>query len=92
MNGASDLCWSGFEGVSAELADAAFGAYDEGERESVPVFVGVGWFGGGGFEGAPVFAVVAGDVGAVGAYGDPGFGVGRVGDGSGSRGVGFGRV
>ena len=27
----------------AEFADAAVRAYDEGEREGVPVFVGVGW-------------------------------------------------
>ena len=70
------------EGVGAELADAALGAYDEGERESVPVFVSVRWVLCGGFEGAPVAAVVAGDVGAVGAYGDPGFGGGVVGYGA----------
>ena len=34
-----------------------------------------------GFEGCPVFAVVAGDVGAVGAYGDPEFLGGIVGYG-----------
>jgi len=48
-------------------------AYDEGEREGVPVFVGVGWVVVRWFEGCPVFAVVGGDVGAVGAYGDPEF-------------------
>jgi hypothetical protein len=36
----------------------------------------------GGFEGCPVAAVVAGDVGAVGAYGDPGFGLCVVGYGA----------
>jgi hypothetical protein len=71
---------SGFEGFGAELADAAIGAYDEGEGEGVPVLVGVGWVLCGGFEGGPVAAVVVGDVGAVGAYGDPGFGGGVVGD------------
>ena len=55
------------------------GAYDEGEGEGVPVFVGVGWVVAGGGEGCPVFSVVARDVGAVGAYGDPGFGGGVVG-------------
>jgi hypothetical protein len=73
---------SGFEGFGAEFADAAFGAYDEGEGEGVPVFVGVGWVLCGGFEGGPVAAVVAGDVGAVGAYGDPGFRGGVVGYGA----------
>ena len=67
------------EGVGAEFADAAFGAYDEGEREGVPVLVGVGLVLGGGFEGGPVAAVVVGDVGAVGACGDPGFCLGVVG-------------
>ena len=57
------------------------GAYDEGEGEGVPVFVGVGWVVAGGFEGCPVFSVVAGDVGAVGAYGDPEFLGGVVGYG-----------
>ena len=61
------------------------GADDEGEGEGVPVLVFVG-LGGGigevGFEGVPVAAVVGGDVGAVGAYGDPGFGGGVVGYGA----------
>ena len=39
------------------------------------------WGLGVGFEGAPVAAVVGGDVGAVGAYCDPGFGGGVVGYG-----------
>ena len=39
------------EGVAAELADAAVGAYDEGEREGVPVLVGVGGLVGFGVEG-----------------------------------------
>jgi hypothetical protein len=62
------------EGFGAEAADAAVGAYGVGERECVPVLVGVGDFvqPGVGLEGAPVAAVVGGDVGAVGAYGDPG--------------------
>ena len=37
------LCRSG-EGVVAELADAAVRADDEGQRERVPVLVGVGGF------------------------------------------------
>ena len=80
---------SGFEGFGAEFADAAFGAYDEGEGEGVPVLVGVRGVLGGGFEGCPFFAVVAGDVGAVGAYGDPGLGGGLVGYG-GAVAVGWG--
>jgi len=43
------------------------------------VLVGVGGVVVGGVEGAPVAAVVGGDVGAVGAYCDPGFGGGVVG-------------
>jgi hypothetical protein len=74
--------WSGFEGFRAEFADAAFGTYDEGEGESVPGFVGVGDVLWAGFEGDPVLTVVAGDVGAVGAYGDPGFGLFVVGYGA----------
>ena len=62
-----------------ELADAALRAYDVREREGVPVLVGVGWVLWAGFESGPVLAVVAGDVGAVGAYGDPGIGCGVVG-------------
>ena len=62
-----------------ELADAALRAYDVGEREGVPVLVGVGWVLVCGFQGGPVAAVVRGDVGAVGAYGDPEFLVGVVG-------------
>jgi hypothetical protein len=69
---------SGVECFGTEFADAAIGAYDEGQREGVPVFVGVGGVLCAGFEGAPVAAVVTGDVGAVGAYGDPGFGGGVV--------------
>ena len=65
------------------------GADDEGEGEGVPVFVGVGWVVAGGGEGCPVFSVVAGDVGAVGAYGDPEFLVGIVGYG-GAVAVGWG--
>src|SRR5215469_10465182 len=67
--------WCGGEGVVAEFAYAAAGAYGEGEREGVPVLVGVGLIEGAGFEGRPVLAVVSGDVGSVGAYGDPGFGL-----------------
>ena len=64
-------------------------AHDEGKREGVPVFVGVGWVLRTGFEGCPVFSVVAGDVGAVGAYGDPEFLLGVVGYG-GAVAVGWG--
>jgi len=64
-------------------------AYDEGEGEGVPVFVGVGWVVAGGCERMPVLAVVAGDVGAVGAYGDPEFLGGVVGYG-GAVAVGWG--
>ena len=77
------------EGVGAEFADASVGAYDEGQGEGVPVFVGVFFVLGGGGEGAPVAAIVGGDVGAVGAYGDPGFGGGGVGYG-GAVAVGWG--
>ena len=77
------FCWG------AEAAYATVGAYDEGERESVPVFVGVGWIVAGGCEGRPVFSVVARDVGAVGAYGDPEFLSGVVGYG-GAVAVGWG--
>ena len=73
----------------AEAAYASVGAYDEGKGEGVPVFVGVGWVVAGGFEGCPVFSVVAGDVGAVGAYGDPEFLLGVVGYG-GAVAVGWG--
>ena len=69
----------GFEGGGVEDADATVGAYGVGKAEGVPVLVGVGLVGGGGFEGVPVAAVVGGDVGAVGAYCDPGFGGGVVG-------------
>src|ERR1700724_3148277 len=83
--------WSQCLGI--ELADAAVGADDEGEGEGVPVFVGVGWGVAGGGEGGPVFAVVAGDVGAVGAYGDLEFlrGVGGYG-GAVAVGWGLGRL
>ena len=57
----------------AETAYATVRAYDEGEGEGVPVFVGVGWVVAGGGERLPVFAVVGGDVSAVGAYRDPKF-------------------
>ncbi len=57
----------------AELPDTSVWANDEGKRERVPVFVCVGRVVAGGCEGTPVFAVVGGDVGAVGAYGDPEF-------------------
>jgi hypothetical protein len=79
----------GRQGIGVEFADAAFGAYDEGEGEGVPVLVGVGGLGGEGFEGAPVAAVVGGDVGAVGAHGDPEFLGGGVGYG-GTVAVGWG--
>jgi len=69
----------GLEGVRVEDADAAVGAYGVGEGEGVPVLVGVGGFVTGGVERAPVSAVVGGDVGAVGSYGDPGVGGGVVG-------------
>jgi hypothetical protein len=58
---------------------------DEGEGESVPVLVGVGWVFGGGLEGGPVLAVVVGDVGAVGAYGDPEFLLGVIGYGGATK-------
>jgi hypothetical protein len=57
------------------------GSDDEGEGEGVPVLVGVGLVFSSGFEGCPVLAVVAGDVGAVGAYSDPEFLGGIVGYG-----------
>ena len=74
-----------------QLADAAVRTDDEGKRKRVPVAVGVGcfvqcWIG---MKCAPVFAVVGGDVGAVGADGDPGFGGGVVGYG-GAVAVGWG--
>jgi hypothetical protein len=50
----------------ADASDASVRAYDEEKRESVPVFIGVGGVGGRGFQRAPVFTVVGGDVGAVG--------------------------
>ena len=53
------------------------------------MLVGVGGFVFGGVEGAPVAAVVGGDVGAVGAYGDPGAGGGVVGHGA-AEAVGWG--
>ena len=79
----------GLQGGGVEDADAAVGAYGEGEGEGVPVLVGVGVFVGDGVEGAPVAAVVGGDVGAVGAYRDPGAGGGVVGYG-GAVAVGWG--
>ena len=71
------------KGGWVQSADAAVRAYDVGEREGVPVAVGIGGFVecGIGMDGTPVAAVVGGDVGAVGAYGDPGFGAGIVGYG-----------
>ena len=64
-----------FECGGVKSANAAFWAYDVGERKCVPVSVGVRGFvqGGVGVDGMPVSAVVGGDVGAVGAYGDPDF-------------------
>ena len=76
-------------GDGAEAAYASVRAYDEGEGEGVPVFVGVGWVVAGGGKRAPVFAVVGGDVGAVGANGDPEFLSGVVGYG-GAVAVGWG--
>ena len=73
------LC--GLECGGVEQADAAVGADDEGQGERVPALVGVGGVDGGGFERSPVAAVVGGDVGAVGADGDPGVCGGVVGDG-----------
>jgi alkylated DNA nucleotide flippase Atl1 len=89
LGGGGGFGWG--EGGGAEFADAAVGAYDVGEGEGVPVAVGVGGLvaGGVGVVGAPVAAVVGGDVGAVGAYGDPGFVGGGVGDG-GAVAVGWG--
>ena len=65
----------GLEGGRVYFADPALRAHDVGERESVPVAIGVFGFmqGGIGVDGSPVAAVVGGDVGAVGAYGDPEF-------------------
>ena len=79
------------KGGLVEAADAAVGAYDVGEGEGVPVAVSVRVLveGGIGVEGTPVAAVVGGDVGAVRAYGDPGFGCGVVGYG-GAVAVGWG--
>ena len=56
--------WSlhGRKGGWIQLGDAAVGADDEGQRESIPVAV---------VESGPSLAVVAADVGAVGADGDP---------------------
>ena len=69
--------------LGIEFADAAVGANDEGQRDGVPVGVGAGGLveRGIGMNGVPVPAIVGGDVGAVGADGDPGFGGGVVGDG-----------
>gem|GEM_PF-4259310 len=69
--------------VRIEFADAAMRACYKGKRQRVPVAVGVGRFTrcGVGMQRAPVLAVVGGDVGAVGANGDPGFRVGVAGDG-----------
>ena len=82
--------WSQRLGI--EFADPTVGADHEGERESVPVLVGIGGFveRGIGAEGTPVAAVVGGDVGAAESYGDPGFGGGGVGYG-GAVAVGWGR-
>ena len=52
----------GGQGGGVEFGDAAVGADDEGEGEGVPVAV---------VEGLPGFSVVAADIGAVGAGGDP---------------------
>jgi len=57
---ASDPSW--LESVGAKLGDAALGANDEGEGKGIPVAV---------VEGLPGAVVVAADVGAVGAGGDP---------------------
>jgi hypothetical protein len=65
--------------VIAYLTDATVGAYDERQREGVPVLVGIRGLAGLGVERTPVFAIVDGDVGSVGAYGDPGFGLSVVG-------------
>jgi hypothetical protein len=71
-----------------EFADSTARANDEGEGEGVPAFVGIGWVLRTGFERCPVFSVIAGDVGAVGAYGDPKFLLGVVGYG-GAEAVGW---
>jgi len=80
-----------FECGGVKSADAAFWAYDVGKREGVPVAVSLRGFVQGGVrvDGMPVAAIVGGDVGAVGAYGDPGFDGGVVGDG-GAVAVGWG--
>jgi hypothetical protein len=51
------------------------GTDDKGEREGVPVLIGVRRFVERrvGTEGPPVAAIVCGDIGAIGTYGDPGF-------------------
>jgi len=63
------------------LADATVRTDDERQRECVPAAVSVGWLVQCwiGMKCVPVFAVVGGDVGAVWADGDPGFGGGIVG-------------
>ena len=73
------MCQRGF----IELADPAVRADYEGKGERVPVAVGVGRFVQCRIrmQCAPVFAVIGGDVGAIGANGDPGFGGGVVGHG-----------
>ena len=71
------------EGVFVEAADAAFGAYGEGQGEGVPILVGVRGFVvlGIGMERVPAVAVVEGDIGAVGSGADPDAGLFVVGDG-----------
>ena len=65
-----------------EFADAAVGADDEGEREGIPVPVGVGRLvqHANRMKGAPGVAIIDRDVGAIGANGDPGFALRVVGD------------
>jgi len=73
----------GLEGGRVYFADPALRAHDVGERESVPVAIGVFGFmqGGIGVDGSPVAAVVGGDVSAVGAYSNPRFAGGVVSNG-----------
>jgi hypothetical protein len=75
-------CGVGFSASGRSLPMRPLGPTTKG-RERAFQFLSAScssWGGGG--EGSPVAAVVGGDVGAVGAYGDPGFGGGGVGYGA----------
>lgn len=71
-----------FESVGPEFTYAAVGADHKGQRVCVPVLIGVQRFACRRLQGMPVAAIVGGDVGAVGAYGNPEFLLGVVGYGT----------